>query len=126
MMVRDGYSEFLWTPVSINNKNLKTMTTKNFNAKKVLMSTVAAVVFSFVFTTSANANSPENSQKANLEVRVKGSANDDKNNVGIRVKGTANDGKNNVGIRVKGSQQNTEDDSNFVTILLQTFGVRVK
>ena len=72
------------------------MTTKNFNAKKVLMSTVAAVVFSFVFTTSANANSPENSQKANLEVRV------------------------------KGSQQNTEDDSNFVTILLQTFGVRVK
>ena len=101
------------------------MTTKNFNAKKVLMSTVAAVVFSFVFTTSANANSPENNQKANLEVRVKGSANDGKNNVGIRVKGTANGDKNNVGIRVKGSQQNTEDDSNFVTILLQTFGVRV-
>ena len=86
------------------------MTTKNFNAKKVLMSTVAAVVFSFVFTTSANANTPEPNQKANLEVRVKGSA---------------NDGKNNVGIRVKGSQQNTEDDSNFVTILLQIFGVRV-
>ena len=117
------------------------MTTKNFNAKKVLMSTVAAIVFSFVFTTSANANSPENNQKANLEVRVKGSANDgknnvgirvkgtangDKNNVGIRVKGSANDGKNNVGIRVKGSQQNTEDNSNFVTILPQTFGVRVK
>ena len=102
------------------------MTTKNFNAKKVLMSTVAAVVFSFVFTTSANAETPEPKQKANLEVRVKGSANGDKNNVGIRVKGSANDGKNNVGIRVKGSQQNTEDDSNFVTILLQTFGVRVK
>ena len=101
------------------------MTTKNFNAKKVLMSTVAAAVFSFVFTTSANANSPENNQKANLEVRVKGSANDGKNNVGVRVKGTANGDKNNVGIRVKGSQQNTEDDSNFVTILLQTFGVRV-
>lgn len=48
------------------------------------------------FSISANANSPENSQKANLEVRV------------------------------KGSQQNTEDDSNFVTILLQTFGVRIK
>ena len=30
------------------------MTTKNFNAKKMLMSTVAAVVFSFVFTTNAN------------------------------------------------------------------------
>ena len=31
------------------------MTTKSFNAKKMLMSTFAAVVFSFVFTTSANA-----------------------------------------------------------------------
>ena len=38
------------------------MTTKNFNAKKVLMSTVAAVVFSFVFTTNANAQSVENKQ----------------------------------------------------------------
>ena len=100
------------------------MTTKNFNAKKVLMSTVAAVVFSFVFTTSANANNPENNQKANLEVRVKGSANDGKNNVGVRVKGTANGDKKNVGIRVKGSQQNTED--NFVSSLLQKFGIRVK
>ena len=34
------------------------MTTKNFNAKKMLMSTVAAVVFSFVFTTSADAGTP--------------------------------------------------------------------
>ena len=32
------------------------MTTKNFNAKKMLMSTLAAVVLSFVFTTSADAN----------------------------------------------------------------------
>ena len=32
------------------------MTTKNFNAKKMLMSTLAAVVFSFVFTTSADAS----------------------------------------------------------------------
>ena len=86
------------------------MTTKDFNAKKMLMSTVAAVVFSFVFTTSANADTPENSQKANLEVRVKGSANSD---------------KNNVGIRVKGSQQKTEDNSDFVSFLLQIFGVRV-
>jgi hypothetical protein len=85
---------------SINNLNLKAMTTKDFNAKKMLMSTVAAVVFSFVFTTSANANTPENSQKANLEVRVKGSANGD-------------------------NQQKTENDSNFVTSLLQIFGVRV-
>ena len=91
------------------------MTTKDFNAKKVLMSTVAAVVFSFVFTTSANADTPENSQKTNLEVRVKGSANGDKNNVGIRVKGSANGD----------SQQKTEDNSGFVSFLLQIFGVRV-
>lgn len=31
------------------------MTTKNFNAKKVLMSAIAAAVFSFVFIASANA-----------------------------------------------------------------------
>ena len=31
------------------------MTQKNFNAKKMLMSTLAAVVFSFVFTTNADA-----------------------------------------------------------------------
>ena len=48
------------------------MTTKNFNAKKMLMSTVAAVVFSFVFTTNANALPSENTQGHNLEVRVKG------------------------------------------------------
>ena len=35
------------------------MTTKNFNAKKMLMSTVAAVVFSFVFTTNADARSSQ-------------------------------------------------------------------
>ena len=56
------------------------MTTKNFNAKKVLMSTVAAVVFSFVFTTSANAQSVENRQKENLEVRVKTTPNENKQN----------------------------------------------
>ena len=49
------------------------MTTKNFNAKKVLMSAVAAVVFSFVFTASANANPNAGTpQKSSLEVRVKG------------------------------------------------------
>ena len=56
------------------------MTTKNFNAKKVLMSTVAAVVFSFVFTTNANAQSVENKQKDNLEVRVKTTSNENKQN----------------------------------------------
>ena len=34
------------------------MTTKNFNAKKVLISAITAVVFSFVFTTNANAYNP--------------------------------------------------------------------
>ena len=56
------------------------MTTKNFNAKKMLMSTVAAVVFSFVFTTNANALPSENTQGHNLEVRVKGYANEDSQN----------------------------------------------
>ena len=56
------------------------MTTKNFNAKKVLMSTVAAVVFSFVFTTNANAQSVENKPKNNLEVRVKTTSNENKQN----------------------------------------------
>lgn len=56
------------------------MTTKNFNAKKMLMSAVAAVVFSFVFTTNANALPSENTQGHNLEVRVKGCANEDSQN----------------------------------------------
>ena len=56
------------------------MTTKNFNAKKVLMSTVAALVFSFVFTTNANAQSVENKQKNNLEIRVKTTSNENKQN----------------------------------------------
>ena len=52
------------------------MTTKNFNAKKMLMSTLAAVVFSFVFTTSANADSKAGTpQKSSLEVRVKDAPN---------------------------------------------------
>ena len=58
------------------------MTTKNFNAKKVLMSTIAAVVFSFVFTTSAMAEVSA-STKSNVGVRVK---TEQKRNVGIRVK----------------------------------------
>ena len=77
------------------------MTTKNFNAKKVLMSAVAAVVFSFVFTTNANAQSAENSQK---------------NNLGIRVKTTSNENK----------QNGLEEFADFVVNMFQTvFGVRV-
>ena len=79
------------------------MTTKNFNAKKMLMSTVAAVVFSFVFTTSANANSNGDApQKSNLEIRVKGAQ---KGNVEIRVKDNPNYLENLIeqflGIRVR-------------------------
>lgn len=79
------------------------MTNKSFNAKKVLMSTVAAVVFSFVFTTSANA-SPKAGipQKSSLEVRVKSAQ---KPNVEVRVKDAPNFIENLIeqvlGIRVK-------------------------
>ena len=64
------------------------MTKKNFNAKKMLMSMVAAVVFSFTFTTSANATSQaENPQKSSLEIRVKGAQ---KGNLEVRVKDDPN------------------------------------
>ena len=104
------------------------MTNKNFNAKKVLMSTVAAVVFSFVFTTSANADSKAATpQKSSLEVRVKGAQ---KGNVGIRVKGAQ---KGNVGIRVKGAQKDNvgirvKDAPNnyFENLLEKILGIRVK
>ena len=111
------------------------MTTKNFNAKKVLMSAVAAVVFSFVFTTNANAQSVENRQKDNLEVHVKTASNENKqkNNLGIRVKTTSNKNnqKDNLGIRVKttsnkNNQNGQEDFTDFVVQMFQTvFGVRV-
>ena len=80
------------------------MTTKNFNAKKMLMSTVAAVVFSIVFTTSANANPNAGTpQKSSLEIRVKDAP---KRNVGIRVKGAQ---KGNVEVRVKDAPNQIED-----------------
>ena len=92
------------------------MTNKNFNAKKVLMSTVAAVVFSFVFTTSANANTNAGTpQKSSLEIRVKDAP---KRNVGIRVKGAQ---KGNVEIRVKDAPNNS-----FENFLDQVLGIRVK
>ena len=92
------------------------MTNKNFNAKKVLMSTVAAVVFSFVFTTSANANTNAGTpQKSSLEIRVKDAP---KRNVGVRVKGAQ---KGNVEIRVKDAPNNS-----FENFLDQVLGIRVK
>ena len=109
------------------------MTTKNFNAKKVLMSTVAAVVFSFVFTTNANAQSVENKQKDNLEVRVKTTPNGkQKNNLGIRVKAAPNGKqKNNLEVRVKttsneNKQNGLEEFTDYVVHMFHTvFGVRV-
>ena len=94
------------------------MTTKNFNAKKMFMSAVAAAVFSFVFTANANANptQAQTPQKGNLEIRVKGTA--PKHNVGIRVKGTAP--KDNVGIRVK------DNPNSFEKIIEDVLGIRVK
>ena len=47
------------------------MTTKIFNAKKVLMSAVAAIVFSFVFTASANANPSDCVQDSGTIVSVR-------------------------------------------------------
>ena len=89
------------------------MTTKNFNAKKVLMSTIAAVVFSFAFTTSAMAEVSAPT-KGNVGIRVK---TEQKGNVGIRVK---TEQKGNVGIRVKTEQNKFEE------FLYQTLGIRVK
>ena len=65
------------------------------------MSTVAAVVFSSVFTTNANAQSVENKQKDNLEIRVKTTSNEN-------------------------NQNGLEDFADFVVHMFQTvFGVRV-
>ena len=90
------------------------MTKNYFNAKKVLMSTVAAVVFSFVFTTSANA--APTPQKSNVGIRVKGTA--PKSNVGIRVKGA--EPKGNVEIRVK------DEPNTFEKFMDDILGIRVK
>ncbi len=80
------------------------MTTKNFNAKKMLMSTVATVVFSIVFTTSANANPNAGTpQKSSLEIRVKGTQ---KGNVEVRVKDAP---KSNLEIRVKDNPNQIEE-----------------
>ena len=80
------------------------MTTKSFNAKKMFMSTFAAVVFSFVFTTSANANpNGEAPQKSNFEIRVKEAP--QKSNLEIRVKDAPN---------------------SFESIIEQVLGIRVR
>ena len=92
------------------------MTTKNFNAKKMLMSAVAAVVFSFVFTTNANADPLENTQRNNLEIRVKTRPNGDSQ-------------KKQEQKQEQNKEQNKEqkqENKNIVSSIIQMFGVRVK
>ena len=77
------------------------------------MSTIAAVVFSFAFTTSAMAEVSAPT-KSNVGIRVK---TEQKRNVGIRVK---TEQKRNVGVRVKTEQNKFEE------FIYQILGVRVK
>ena len=101
------------------------MITKNSNAKMMLMSTVAAVVFSFVFTTSANAQVSAPA-KSNLEVRVKSVP---KSNVGVRVKTPQ---KSNLEVRVKDAPKNNleirvkDTPNQFEKLLEQILGIRVR
>ena len=48
---------------------MKVMTQNLFKAKKMLMSTLAAVVFSFVFATNANASTSEDVENEDVEIR---------------------------------------------------------
>ena len=90
------------------------MTTKNFNANKMLMSAVAAVVFSFVFTTSANASTTpqEKKQGTKLEIRVK-----------TRPIG---DSQKKQEQNKDQKQEQKQDNKDIVSSMLQKFGVRVK
>ena len=92
------------------------MTTKNFNAKKMLMSAVAAVVFSFVFTTSANADPLENTQKNNLEVRVKARPNGDSQKNKEQKQEQNKDQK----------QEKKQENPDIISKIIQKFGIRVK
>ena len=83
------------------------MTTKNFNAKKMLMSTVAAVVFSFVFATNADASSFIYTQEDNTEVQ----------------KGSDENSQENTKEDNQGEQE--ENENVFIYILHKVFGVRV-
>ena len=93
------------------------MTTKNFNANKVLMSAVAAVVFSFVFTTSANASTtPQEKQGTKLEIRVKTRPNGDSQKKQEQNKDQNKDQK----------QEQKQENTDVVSKIIQKFGIRVK
>ena len=91
------------------------MTTKNFNAKKMLMSAVAAVVFSFVFTTNANADPLEITQRNNLEIRVKTRPNGD----------SQKKQEQNKEQKQEKKQEQKQENKNILSTMLQVFGVRV-
>ena len=97
------------------------MTTKNFNAKKMLMSAVAAVVFSFVFTTSANAGTTpqENTQRTNLEIRVKARPNGDSQ------KKQEQNKEQNKDQKQEKKQEQKQENKDIISSMLQMFGVRV-
>jgi len=69
-----------------------------FDAKKVLMSTIAAVVFSFVFTTNANAATPEDAEENGTEIRQPSDDNE---------------------------EEDMQDIPEIITYILDIFGVRV-
>lgn len=73
------------------------MTKNYFNAKKVIMSTIAAVVFSFVFSTSANAATPEDEGNS---IEINQPSNDDE-------------------------QEDMQDLPDIISYILEIFGVRV-
>ena len=99
------------------------MTTKNFNAKKMLMSAVAAVVFSFVFTTNANADPLENTQKNNLEIRVKARPNGDSQKKQEQNKEQKQE--QNKDQKQEKKQEQKQENKDIISSMLQMFGVRV-
>ena len=91
---------------------IKIMANKNFNAKKVLMSTLAAVAFSFVFTTNADA--------IRVKVRVKAP----QSQTVIKEK-KQQDQQKQQQQQQQQQQQKKEDCNEFILLLKQMFGVRV-
>ena len=81
------------------------------------MSAVAAVVFSFVFTTSANASTTpqEKKQVTNLEIRVKTRPNGDSQKKQEQNKDQNKDQK----------QEQKQENTDVVSKIIQKFGVRV-
>ena len=97
------------------------MTTKNFNAKKMLMSAVAAVVFSFVFTTSANASTtPQEKQGTKLEIRVKTRPNGDSQKKQEQNKEQKQEQNKDQ------KQEKKQENKDIISSMLQMFGIRVK